>query len=304
MRFAKGCMLAAVGMLVFGASVNADTVYFAWEVEDVDGIWKNTPTFPGDPQQDGKPVLPKVEFDITAWPGMPSEAVAVPYKIWIAIEENDPGFPSSQGLSSFSLDIATNTGIVQPKPTFAKTKTLGPQTILNDNWAPSGVYPYVAHLNGFGFSGLSDQGNNTAVVGSVIGPGAGMNPLWTADVAPQTYNPGLQPKALHNVGYGAPPGIDVGGTQTPSLNPRGKWFLLEGEILVPHEMGTYYVDIIPGQINVIDPTRDLNVDQTGGYQIAAKGVIGGGWVVNVIPEPATLSVLLFAGVGLVVRRRR
>jgi hypothetical protein len=296
-------LTAAVSMLVFGAVASADTIYFAWEVQDpVTQIWANTPTFVGDPQQDGKPLIDKFFWDEGA-------VTLIPYRIWVAMDEEGDG-PSNQGLASHSFDIATNTGIQQPLPIQAKTKTSGVTNITAANWLFTGAYPtYVSKLSGFGFSGASFDGNATSTIGWVKGPGAGMGNVWISDVDTY-YVAGLQPAALHNVGYGAPPGIDVGGSSTPPpAKARDKWYLLEGNIdATGLPIGSYYVDLQPGIINVIRSDVDLNFDITTGFQIGATTigdtVLGSMWEFNIIPEPATLSALLFAGVGLVIRRRR
>jgi hypothetical protein len=296
-------LTAAVSMLVFGAVASADTIYFAWEIQDpISQLWMNTPTFVGDPQQEGKPEYTKIDL-------LPGEADLLNYRIWVAIDDEGDG-ASSQGLAGHSFDIATNTGLLQPLPIQAKTKTTGPTDITAANWVFVGYPTYVTKLSGFGFDGGSFNGNATSNVGSILGPGAAMNPgAWVSDVD-TFYTAGLQPKQLHNVGYGAPPGLDVGGSATPPpAKARDKWYLLEGSINIAGlGLGSYYVDLQPGIINVIRPDVDLNFDITDGYQIGASTIgdtiLGHMWWFNIVPEPATLSVLLFAGVGLVIRRRR
>ena len=271
--------------LLFGASAAADTITL--NVDDTDpaggGANPNLGTY------------------------APASGAVIGYETWVAIDpahdaHGEGVAPSSQGLALFTFDVATNTGIMQPAMSFSKTRTSGGTSITLCNW----VGPYAIHVSGFGFTGTSFAGNSSSTIGWVKGPGAGMTPNWVPDVDTY-YTPGLQPAALHNIGFGSPPGVDVGGNTTPAAQARDSWYLMSGEINVPDEPGTYSVEIIPLSINVIQPDADLNSELSSyliGWSDNGDIVVGSSFTFTVIPEPATLSALLFGIAGLTARRRR
>ena len=225
----------------------------------------------------------------------------IPFDVWMHIDDVEGNGPDSQGVAGFAFDVITNTGIVQNPLSFAATSTLYPTvTIRADDWvtAPGGPL----QLGGFGFSAVGDGGNVTFQPGQVRGAGAGMAPIWIADVDNDPSN-GRQPKALHNIGFDRPPGIDVGGHPVPPMGPRDDWFLMDGEVNVPNTPGIYEVSISDAAANLIKPDRDLNFDVTHGYVFGASNVLGGRFTFRVIPEPHFLAVF---GLGAlhVIRRRR
>lgn len=234
----------------------------------------------------------------------PSSGATIPYELWVSIDPGGDG-RSSQGLALFTYDVITNTGLQQSVLTFSRVKTMGPGRVTSPNWVWDSYQYQATQIGGFGFDFLTDTGNNVTQPGNVLGAGASMPLEWTADVG--TFDqPGLQPHALHNVGYGTPPGTDVGGNPTPPADARDKWYLMSGTISVPHDPGDYTVQIVPTATTVIRIVVDLNLDQTA-YQITAANngdaLTGSSFTFQVKPEPATLSLLLLGGAGLLLRPR-
>ncbi len=69
-------------------------------------------------------------------------------------------------------------------------------------------------------------------------------------------------------------------------------------------LGNYLVKLTPNGASVLQAGLDLNQDQIGSttYKLGAGDLTGGSFEFSIVPEPATL--LLIAGAGLLVRRRR
>lgn len=225
----------------------------------------------------------------------------IPYSIWVTIDDVENDGYDSQGLNGFVFDILTNTGILQGMPSYAATNSVYDYiTVDDDVWlaGKGGIF-----YGGFGFSFINDLGNNSTV-GDITGFGAFAAPLWDADVD-DNISDGLEPRALQNIGIGSPPGIDVGGHQVPAMGARDKWYLAEGEISVPNAPGIYDVEVNPTSVALYRPDVDLNNDISSGLLLPTDPALTGDtFHFTVVPEPATLSVLLLAGAGVCIRRRR
>lgn len=230
---------------------------------------QGTPSPPGDVPNPGDRIT--IGIDDTAGPSPnqgtypPSSDAKISYEVYVSIDELGDG-PNSQGLGGLAVDIVSNTGIQQPKPSFSATSSATPVYLVTDQVWIGGQTPKLA--GGFGFNGSTSQGNNTAKIGSVIGAGVHMKIDWDADVAPGAS--GLQPRALHNVGFTAPPGTDVGGNSVPSSQERSRWYVLKGEIKVPDAPGSYTVEVKLQSLSLIRSGIDLTEDQTQGYLIGIE----------------------------------
>jgi len=250
------------------------------------------------------------KFDVTVAPFY-NGGERIPYEVYIQIVDVEGNGRDSQGLASFTFDIMSNTGISTGPAAFSRTRTTGPATttIISPKWRP-GVYPNYVPFNtsGLGFNGIADTGNPTSRPGSILGIGASIPVTWDADIDHEF--PGLQPHAMHNAGWGTPgEALDVGGS--PILDPRGKWYLVKGQVAAPFTPGQYSVQLGYGSLGgtiaalMISPAADLNFDITGaGLVVSATNIYGDSFSFQVIPEPGSVVLVPLAAAAVTVRRRR
>lgn len=225
-----------------------------------------------------------------------------PYSVFVSIVDTESDGIDSQGLHGFTFDILSDTGIMQPALAFSPTSTLYSYITITDNVWLGGMTPSLQ--GGFGMGFITDTGNNATAIGNVLGAGAAMGFAWDADVDNNAGN-GLQPPALHGIGIGAPPGTDIGGNTVPPAGARDAWYLMQGEINVPFTPGVYNVSVDPQAVSLISASANLSVDIPSGWLAPGSPVLhGDAFQFTVVPEPATVSFLLFAGAAMACRRRR
>lgn len=232
----------------------------------------------------------------------PSSGSSIAYEIFVDIVDDDGGGRSSQGLQGYELAINTDTGIAQPLPSHSDTNAGAPAaytyTTIDFTYTGTAKVPYRA---GFGMNFLNSTG---AVAGDdIVGAGAFGGLEYRADffgVGP----PPLRPSLQWGIGYDTPGTASF--VYAPSTgSARADWYLLAGMINVPDAPGVYTVSITPTSVNTITLATDLNADDLDGYVQSELGSsVGGSFSFTVLPEPATMSVLLLAGAGIVLRRRR
>lgn len=188
----------------------------------------------------------------------------------------------------------------------------------------SGTTAYPGYNGGWGFDNAQlPTGGNTDTVQEIHGAGMLAPLTWQADVNP--IHDGLQPYVRQGVGHGiytfpaADPIVggmqggfgqvlDNTGTGGPILPGDGHWLLQEG--LLPctanWEAGCCYGwDVDPSTAAVYTPTMDYNSDIGGGFRIAIPGanLEGDSFCFCIIPEPASIGLLLIGGLSLIRRRR-
>ena len=170
---------------------------------------------------------------------------------------------------------------------------------------------------GFDTGGLPTGGNVTTPVGTIKGAGLVAIPFgFVADVRPGWA--GLQPNIRMGVGHGVctleaddgrHPGL-VAGTgvemDNGSVPGDGHWVLQNGHIDVSGwGAGTYTFDIVPTSFELLNGSLDYNNDQAVDYSVTVpvEDREGSSFTFTIIPEPATLGLLLIAGVSVIRRRR-
>lgn len=233
-----------------------------------------------------------------------ASGATINFELYVEIIDDDADGADTQGLNGYVGNLLTDTGTA---PTLAHSatnmNTTYIYTTLDPLWSSAAMAPPM--IGGFGMGFIQSLG--TVVGDDIIGPGAFMDLVWDADGSTAA---GLQPPALAGIGYGTPStAVDSGGT---ALDPaygdvRSRWYLLAGTVAVPAAAGTYTVEWEDGETNVIIAGLDLTADITTGYLESATitgSRAGDSFSFTVVPEPATMSMLLIAGAGLVMRRRR
>jgi len=227
----------------------------------------------------------------------------IDWEVYITIEDVEGNGRDSQGLISFVFDVASNTGIMQDPTYFSPTSVNVPEVnITHPVWRLEGGQ--AVFVGGFGFFGINDLGNRTSQPGSVLGIGASIPLNWRRDVDNDPSN-GLQPEVLHNIGYGTPPGTDLGGHPVPSpeMGPRDQWYLVGGTVVAPATAGTYQVDLLNPAGNFFPRDVDLNTGQ-GPWIPPEIPVFGDTFTFLVIPEPGSLAIAILTLAAVTVRRRK
>lgn len=224
-----------------------------------------------------------------------NSGASIPYEIYLSIDDGGNG-RDTQGITGYELRIDTDTGIAQPLPNHSDTSenTVYIYQTISAHAAGTAKNTYVG---GFGFNLLNSLGAQAG--DDIVGAGAfgGLeyreNPLGGANHVSSL---------AANIGYTTPSGEGF----VPGYgDARSNWYLLRGNIDVPDGAGIYTVAITPTSLNAITLDTDLNNDDLNGYfDTVLADAVGHSFSFTVVPEPATMSALLLAGAGLVIRRRR
>ena len=178
-----------------------------------------------------------------------------------------------------------------------------------------------AYNGGWGHdaAGLYHEGTPSGL--SVLGPGLKSPLKWVADVNPEFL--GDQNQWKKDVGLGTymlegPYGAGIQGGFGQDLSNKdgivpgdGQWFFQES--IIDLSGWTFeYSDVVGWQVvllqaAVLNATLDYNVDIDGGFLINVGGIGDGlvqdSFAFHVIPEPATMGLILIGGLSLIRRRR-
>jgi hypothetical protein len=300
------------------------------------------PLTPGDASDDVvTPILTKCE-DIGVAPTTPVNPyygpgllgnTVVTYEIAVAVDDTGAStVPGNKGLATIVFDVmncGACAGYQMPYITGAETgyAQLGATGIggLFDVTAPmyvdSQTTAYAGYNGGWGFDNatLPIGGNATTSLCDILGAGTLAPLTWAADVN-STY-PGLQPYARLGVGIGTytfplddPSNAagKVGGFGQDLSNASnvipgdGHWLMFRGTVDVSGwiEQADYGWDVVPTNGAVFSPTVDYNVDQGGGFRVAVSAADMGSdsFAFFLVPEPASLGLLLIGGLALIRRR--
>ena len=195
--------------------------------------------------------------------------------------------------------------------------------ITNSLYVNSGTSEYAGYNGGWGFdnSGLPTGGDATTNPGEISTAGALMPLTWDADINPAY--PGLQPYSRLGVGHGTYtfPAADlkVGGMQggfgqvlenvypNPPTPGDGHWLFQRSTIDTnAWDFGTYSFDIDGTNAAVYTPTLDYDQDQSGGFRLSVSNdrMQDTSFSFTLIPEPTTLGLIVFGGLGMIAARRR
>lgn len=234
------------------------------------------------------------------------------FEMYVTITDNNGNGFDTQGLQGWEGNLLADTG--SPVMNLGGALTQDGGNYASYPTITSPLYNAMAKPGGFGMGFFTNLG--TTIGDDVFGIGF-FGPLeWDADA--NTMTGGNQPYALAGVGHGSPTtAVDSGGNPFTGFSyggvARDRWYLISGTISVPAAAGTYTVEWQPGETNMIRGDNspfgpvDLNSDILNGYVESATWTstrVGGSFSFTVTPEPATMSALLLAGAGLVMRRRR
>lgn len=256
----------------------------------------------------------------------------ITYEIAVAVDPSAGHAMGNKGLATIVFDVLkcadmANPGVLTPiAAAESGYAQLGPTGIgaLRDvtatMYVDSGTTTYAGYNGGWGFtnSGLPIGGNVTISPGDILGAGSLMPLTWNADVS--TF-PGNQPEARLGVGHGTYTfgaddpalsglqggfGQDISNSSSP-VEGDGHWLMFRGTLDTTGWMtdANYGWEVDPTNGAVYTPTLDYNVDQGGGFRIAvgAADMEGDSFSFYLVPEPASLGLLLVGGLALIRRRR-
>jgi hypothetical protein len=252
------------------------------------------------------------------------------YEIAVAVDPLAGHALGNEGLATIVFDMlnCASPAPVLPAVTAAETGfaelpggAIGAiRTMMDAMYVDSGTTAYPGYNGGWGFdnSNLPIGGNVTLNPGNILGAGSLAPLTWTADVN-GTY-PGLQPYARLGVGHGTyyfgadDPALSglMGGFGQDLSNAKapvpggGQWLMFKGMMNTAGWLGgTYGWEVIPTNGAVFSPTVDYSTDLGGGFRIAvnAPDMDGDSFSFYLIPEPASLGLLLVGGLALIRRRR-
>ena len=257
----------------------------------------------------------------------------VTYEIAVAVDDTvDSTVPGNRGLATIVFDVERCFGVptgytmnfIQAAESgFSELPdgSAGPvRDITTALYVDSATTSYSGYNGGWGFdnSGLPIGGNVTASMGDVLGAGSLMPLTWTADV--NAVYPGFQPYSRLDVGIGAytfgagdPAAAGLQGgfgqdlSNAASVVPGdGHWLMFRSTIDTSGwDAGNYGWEANPTNGAVYTPTLDYDMDQGGGFRIAVDeaDMAGDSFAFFLVPEPASLGLLLVGGMALIRRRR-
>jgi hypothetical protein len=257
----------------------------------------------------------------------------ITYEIAVAVDDTGMStVPGNLGLATIVFDVL-NCGacagyqmpyILGAESGYAQLGATGIGALRNvtqSMYVDSGTTQYPGYNGGWGFdtAGLPIGGNTTSQLCDVLGAGIAVPLTWTADVNP--FYAGNQPYARQGVGIGTYmfPTDDpsnaagkMGGFGQDLSNSAnviagdGHWLMMRGTVDVSGWIthADYGWDVVPTNGAVYSPTIDYNVDQGGGFRVAvtANDMAGDSFAFFLIPEPASLGLLLIGGLALIRRR--
>lgn len=230
------------------------------------------------------------------------------------------------GLSTLILDVVSNeakakdqslTGLVDAFSGFnsAAESSVVSSRFYNDSSSTTAVN----YGGGWGFdrAGLPGGGDLTTNPGQVIAAGITAPLTWVADVNDFA---GLQPKARLGVGIGAytfpTDDPNIGGLQggfgsdfsnlAAPVQGDGAWVFMTGTIdTIGWVKQTYNFTVTPTAGAVFDGALDYANDFGSGFrvEVPTNDMTGTSFSFTLIPEPATLGLLLIGGLTLIRRRR-
>lgn len=338
MRFTRMLVLGVVvvGMTAMSAAAaDVDLFVNAWAV-DCDPLSPNL----GAAYPLGQCAVPPEDNCVTLPYTSDAKAMyEVFFQVAVGVDPNAAAAPGNLGLATIVYDVMPNECMTCPCPNAffdlmtdadsGWSDTPGSPALRQVSapmYTDSGTTAYLGYNGGWGFdtAGLP-HGGNTDTACELHGPGLAAPLAWTADVNASQL--GLQPYARQGVGHGVYtfPGADpvVGGmtggfgqvldnygTGGPIMGGEGSWLMQEGHIgcvdwAMPGNVCSYGWDVDPTTAAVFSPTVDYSVDVGGGFRIAIPGanMEGDSFCFTIIPEPATMGLLLIGGLSLIRRRR-